>query len=93
LNLVIIFIKWIYFMGVRVVFYHFNALWFSLWEDIVLVRIVLKTRRRLVQYGFSIQYRLVQYLSILYIALYNNLLVLIIWILWLYSLNGSILWE
>ena len=32
--------------------------------------------RRLVQYGFSIQYRLVHYLSILYIVLYNNLLVL-----------------
>ena len=32
--------------------------------------------RRLVQYGFSIQYWLVQYLSILYITLYNNLLVL-----------------
>ena len=31
--------------------------------------------RRLVHYGFSIQYRLVQYLSILYIALYNNLLI------------------
>ena len=31
---------------------------------------------RLVQYGFSIQYWLVQYLSILYITLYNNLLVL-----------------
>ena len=31
---------------------------------------------RLVQYGFSIQYRLVQYLSILYIILYNNLLIL-----------------
>ena len=27
-----------------------------------------------VQYGFSIQYILVQYLSILYITLYNNLL-------------------
>jgi hypothetical protein len=26
LNLVIIFIKWIYFMGVRAVFYHCNAL-------------------------------------------------------------------
>ena len=32
--------------------------------------------RRLVHYGFSIQYRLVQYLSILYITLYNNLLIL-----------------
>ena len=32
------------------------------------------TRRRLVQYGFSIQYGLVQYLFILYITLYNNLL-------------------
>jgi hypothetical protein len=32
--------------------------------------------RRLVQYGFSIQYWLVQYLSILYIPLYNNLLLL-----------------
>ena len=31
--------------------------------------------RRLVQYGFSIQYRLVQYISILYITLYNNLLI------------------
>ena len=30
--------------------------------------------RRLVQYGFSIQYRLVQYISILYITMYNNLL-------------------
>ena len=84
----------------------------TIWKDIVLVRIVLKTRigrdaavlvrivlkprigrdaavlvcivlktrigrdaAVLVQYGFSIQYRLVQYLSILYIALYNNLLV------------------
>jgi hypothetical protein len=28
-----------------------------------------------VQYGFSIQYRLIQYISILYIALYNNLLI------------------
>jgi hypothetical protein len=50
---------------------------------IVLVRIVLKTLRHLVQYGFSIQYkygfsiqyRLVQYISILYIPLYNNLLI------------------
>ena len=32
--------------------------------------------RRLVQYRFSIQYRIVQYLSILYITLYNNLLIL-----------------
>jgi hypothetical protein len=32
--------------------------------------------RRLVQYGSSIQYRLVQYISILYIPLYNNLLLL-----------------
>ena len=31
--------------------------------------------RRLVQYESSMQYRLVQYLSILYIALYNNLLI------------------
>ena len=31
------------------------------------------TRR---QYGFSIQYRRVQYISILYITLYNNLLLL-----------------
>ena len=48
-----------------------------IWKYIVLVRIVLKTRiglGRLVQYRFSIQYRLVQYISILYIPLYNNLL-------------------
>jgi hypothetical protein len=32
--------------------------------------------RRLVQYGFSIQYRLVQYLSILYITLYNDLFII-----------------
>ena len=31
--------------------------------------------RLLVQDGFSIQYRFVQYLSILYITLYNNLLI------------------
>jgi hypothetical protein len=31
--------------------------------------------RCLVQYGFSIQYRLVQYISILYITLYNNLVI------------------
>ena len=36
--------------------------------------------RRLVQYGFTIQYRLVQYISVLYmyITLYDNLLLLTI---------------
>jgi hypothetical protein len=35
-----------------------------------------RRQRHLVQCGFSIQYRLVQYLSIVYITLYNNLLLL-----------------
>ena len=35
-----------------------------------------RRRRRRVQYGFSIQYRLVQYISIFCITLYNNLLIL-----------------
>ena len=53
----------------------------TIWKDIVRVRIVLKTRIGLDACGVSsntgFQYnRLVQYLSILYITLYNNLLIL-----------------
>jgi hypothetical protein len=55
----------------------------TIWKDIVPVSIVLKTRigrdaagRRLVQYGFSIQYGRVQYISILYITLYNDLFII-----------------
>ena len=52
-----------------------NVLSTGILTDNVYRLVVLKTR--LLQYGFSIQYRLVQYLSILYITLYNNLLVLL----------------
>ena len=45
----------------------------TIWKDIARVCIVL---RRRVQYGFSIQYRRVQYLSILYISLYNDLFII-----------------
>jgi hypothetical protein len=51
----------------------------TIWKYIVLVRIALKTRIGL---DASIQYRLVQYISILYITLYNNLL-----LLYSYNLN------
>jgi len=52
----------------------------TIWKDIVRVGIiVLKTRigrDAAVQYGFSIQYGRVQYISILYITLYNNLFII-----------------
>jgi hypothetical protein len=52
----------------------------TIWKDIVRVCIVLKTRigrdATGVQYGFSIQYGRVQYISILYITLYNDLFII-----------------
>ena len=53
----------------------------TIWKDIVRVYCIenpywTRRRRRRVQYGFSIQYGRVQYLSILYITLYNDLFII-----------------